>query len=331
MFTNYLETKAAVVEAELARRIDSLADAPSVLTHAMRYSLEAGGKRLRPALVLAAAQACGLEQDAVLPAACAIEMVHTYSLIHDDLPAMDNAARRRGKPSSHKVYGEACAILAGDALLTCAFEVCAQNAALKKVGPARTCAALAVLARAAGACGMVGGQVSDIFAEGILRGESVRAEKLAAEGSAIGKKKPAWFLLPAGNTEPSRENVLEYIHRHKTGALLCAAVEMGSLLAGAKGRQLDALRAYGQETGMAFQIVDDILDVAADRKKLGKSGGDAASGKLTFVTLYGLDNSRELARTCIDRARRSLASTGLNAKRLAPLNGLAQFIMDRTY
>ena len=331
VFEKYLKAKAALAERGLRRYTAALSGAPAVLADAMNYSLAAGGKRLRPALVMAAAEAFGLDGGDVLPAACAIELIHTYSLIHDDLPPLDNDNLRRGLPTNHRVYGEAGALLAGDALLTLAFSVCAQNAANKKIGPARALAAAAVLADAAGACGMVGGQMSDIFAEGIMKGESRRAKILARQNRVLSAKPPEYFLLPAGRGKASKEKVLGYIHRNKTGALLAAAVEMGARLAGAGGARLAAMRGYGRETGLAFQIADDILDVTADRGKLGKSSSDAAADKLTYVTLYGLEKSRGAARACITRANRHLEKTRLPSKRLEPLRALARFILERTY
>jgi geranylgeranyl diphosphate synthase type II len=330
-FEKYLAGRAATVNAELARCMKTVDTAPAVLAHAMGYSLAAGGKRLRPVLLMASAEALGLAPRDVLPAACAIEMIHTYSLIHDDLPAMDNDALRRGKPASHMVYGEACAILAGDALLTLAFETCAQNASVKKIGPARTTAAIAALARAAGACGMVGGQTADIFAEGMPQGKSRRAAKLTEKGSPLAGKKDGWFLLPADAGELTKKKLLAYIHSNKTGALIAAAVEIGALLAGANENTLRHMRAYGRETGLAFQIADDILDVTADKESLGKSGGDEEENKLTFVSLYGLAHAGEAARICTGKALEHLSASGIDRKRAAPLESLARFITERTY
>jgi geranylgeranyl diphosphate synthase type II len=330
-FEKYLKKKAVLTERGLERFIAGLRGAPTVLVDAMHYSLAAGGKRLRPALVMASAEAFGFSDKDALPAACAVEMIHTYSLIHDDLPPLDNDNLRRGLPTCHRVYGEAGALLAGDALLTFAFSVCARCADNKKIGPARALAASACLADAAGACGMVGGQMSDIFAEGIVEGASRRAKALSLQNKNMAAKPKEYFLLPGGRGPATRERVLDYIHRNKTGALLAASVEMGALVAGATGARLEAMRGYGREAGLAFQIADDILDVTADRAKLGKSSSDAAAGKLTYVTLYGLEKSRETARNCIARAQRHLEKTRLPAKRLEPLYALARFILERTH
>ncbi len=220
---------------------------------AMNYSLLAGGKRLRPILTIEACRLCGGTAEAALPFACAIEMVHTYSLIHDDLPCMDNDELRRGKPTSHMVYGEATAVLAGDGLLTAAFETALAGA---KGGPKRTLEALHCLARAAGAAGMVGGQVLDMSGEG-------RSLTLSD---------------------------VEELQQLKTGALISAAAEMGAILAGAGEEARTALRSYAKKLGLAFQIRDDMLDVTGDQDSLGKPiGSDAESDKTTFVTLKGLE------------------------------------------
>ncbi|MDD4003957.1 MAG: polyprenyl synthetase family protein [Elusimicrobiaceae bacterium] len=324
----YLSGKASYIEKRLARRILSVPDTPAALLDAMNYSLSAGGKRLRPALVLAAAEAFGLKASDAEPAACAIEMVHTYSLIHDDLPALDNDTLRRGKPTSHTVFGEATAILAGDALLTLAFETCAACAGKSSVGPARTLKALALLARAAGASGMVGGQSSDIFAEGLLNGDTRRS---CAVKTGV-KKGISYFTLPPGRKTPGKADILRYIHLHKTGALLRCAVEMGATLGGAGAGDLARMRAYGDSAGLAFQITDDILDVTADKKKLGKLGSDAANGKLTYVTLYGLDAARSHARRQTSKAAAALNGIrGADRRKLAPLYALAEFMLGRTH
>ncbi|MFA5162827.1 MAG: polyprenyl synthetase family protein [Elusimicrobiales bacterium] len=324
-FESYLKTQAARIDRQLRRRMSALRGCPPVLADAMRYSLEAGGKRLRPALAILSARAFGLDGDGAMPAACALEMVHAYSLVHDDLPAMDNDDLRRGKPTNHRVFGEACAVLAGDALLTLAFETVLETAENPAIGPARACRAAACLARAAGAQGMVGGQTADIFAEGMLSGKSRRAAGLGA----LSARRPAYFLLPSGR--PEKAGILDYIHRHKTGALLRAPVEIGAILAGAEGEKLAAAREYGRAIGLAFQIVDDILDVTADKKKLGKSGSDAANGKLTFVTVYGLERARREAARQIKTALAELEKTRLPQSRREGLRALANFVLERTY
>lgn len=239
---------------------------------AMQYSLLAGGKRLRPILTIAACRMCGGSMDDALPFGCAVEMVHTYSLIHDDLPCMDDDDLRRGRPTNHKVYGEATAVLAGDALLTAAFETIADHG--RHVGAEQALAASACLARAAGARGMVGGQVLD----------------MAGEGRAL-----------------SIHDV-EELQRLKTGALISAAAEMGCIVAGGGGQEREAVRRYAQKLGLAFQIRDDILDVEGDEATLGKSvGSDARSEKNTFVTLRGLEECERLVREKTEEAKAALS------------------------
>src|SRR5579864_3779639 len=241
------------VNARLEKYVEQAPGVPSQLREAMAYSLLAGGKRLRPILVLLSCEACGGTTEAALPAACAIEMVHTYSLIHDDLPAMDNDDLRRGRPTNHVIFGEALAILAGDGLLTLAFEVLARN-----ISPAETAAACcADLARAAGMAGMVGGQVADLEAE--------------------------------GRTVASLEE-LEGIHRRKTGALLASALTMGARIAQAGNEDRHRLANFGRCLGLAFQITDDLLDVCGSVQTLGKAvQKDASHGKLTYPSLLGED------------------------------------------
>jgi len=267
-------------------------DCPDRLHDAMAYSLLAGGKRLRPALVLLACEACGGEIEAALPAACAIEMVHTYSLIHDDLPAMDDDDLRRGRPTNHVQFGEAMAILAGDALLTLAFEIMARD-----VRPAATAAACcADLASAAGAVGMVAGQVADLEGEGC--------------------------------DDPSLE-MLESIHRRKTGRLLGSALTLGGRIAGADDTTLTALTSYGKNLGLAFQITDDLLDITGVAARMGKSvGKDAEQGKLTYPALMGEAASREKARALVAAAVRSIAGLGPNGRRL---EALANFVLERDH
>ena len=245
------------------------------LYDAMSYSLLAGGKRLRPVLTLEACRLCGGDVEAALPFAGAVEMVHTYSLIHDDLPCMDDDDLRRGRPTNHKVYGEATAVLAGDALLTAAFE--AMLSPGQPLPPERIVLAAGVLARAAGGAGMVGGQVLDM----------------------------------AGEERALTQAEVEELQRLKTGALITAALEMGWAVAGGTEEQRAALRAYGDRLGLAFQIQDDILDVVGDEAALGKPvGSDARSGKTTFVTLKGLDACRELVAELSEQAAEALAPFG---------------------
>lgn len=283
-------------------------ECPPRLREAMSYSLLAGGKRLRPVLVLMACEACGGDAQAALPAACAIEMIHTYSLIHDDLPAMDDDDYRRGRLTNHKVFGEALAILAGDALLTLAFEVVARD-----VRPAAVAAACcADLAFAAGACGMVGGQVADLEAE-----TSQAASQLA-------------------QNEPANESAnvaalqtLEAIHRRKTGRLIRSSLTMGGRIAQSDVATLGTLDHFGTCIGLAFQIADDVLDVTGTQDKLGKGvGKDAGLGKLTYPSLIGLDRSRQKAQDLIAEACQAIAPWGDRGQRLT---ALAHFVLERDH
>jgi geranylgeranyl diphosphate synthase type II len=267
------------------------ADYPETLTEAMRYSLLAGGKRVRPALCLAACALVGGDSRAAMPSACAVEIVHTMSLIHDDLPSMDNDDFRRGRPTNHKVYGEDVAILAGDALLTYAFELIARDTPRDLVSSDRALRIVVELARASGAAGLVGGQVVDI----------------QSENKEVGL------------------DVLRYIHEHKTAALLEAAVVCGALAGGADDATVEKLRRYALNIGLAFQIVDDILDVTQSTEVLGKTAAkDLASNKTTYPKLLGLDASKQEAERLIDEAIAQLG--GFDAQRAAPLVALAKYI-----
>lgn len=253
---------------------------PPRLAEAMRYSVQAGGKRLRPVLCLLAAEACGGDIKPALPAACALELVHTYSLIHDDLPAMDDDDLRRGQPTCHKAFDEATAILAGDGLLTLAFEIIARYTTPSEA--AAKC--VRALAEGAGPAGMVGGQMADLEAE--------------------------------SRTDATLE-ALEVIHRRKTGALLRAALRMGGIVAGAPEPILEALDRYGRAVGLAFQIIDDLLDVQGDENKLGKRvRKDSSLGKWTYPALLGLDGSRAQARQLAEEAVAALEPLGARADRL---------------
>ena len=269
-----------LVDAELDRLVPPEMAAPETIHRAMRYSLFAGGKRIRPILCLEAARAVGCGSECVVAAACSLELIHTYSLIHDDLPSLDNDDYRRGKLTNHKVFGEAMAILAGDALLTLAFQVLAQLDTL----PERKAGLVAELATAAGtAGGMIGGQVADLEGEG----------------------------------KPPEAALLETIHRAKTGALLRASLRMGAIFAGATETQYEALSCYGEHIGLAFQIVDDILDVEESSESLGKTAGkDAAQHKITFPAVYGLEESRCMAQEECTRAHEALELFGARAQRL---------------
>ena len=262
----------AMVESALPVQLNALGEIPEPFREAMLYSMEAGGKRLRPVLLLAACELLGKQAEDALPYACALEMIHTYSLIHDDLPAMDNDSIRRGKPSNHVVFGEATAILAGDGLLSAAFELMLKNASERENG--RGVRAALAIARRCGVTGMVAGQVLDIQGEGHApTAESVRA-----------------------------------IHLRKTADLIIASVEAGFLLAGADNNQLTAGVDYARHLGMAFQMVDDLLDVTGEREKLGKGTGlDAASGKQTWVAVNGIEKTRSDARDEVDAACKSIS------------------------
>jgi geranylgeranyl diphosphate synthase type II len=263
------------------------------LTEAMRYSLFSGGKRIRPILALAASDAVGGEVTRVLPFACAIELIHTYSLIHDDLPAMDDDGLRRGKPTSHMVFGEGMAILAGDGLLTEAFRLMADAAAKAGADPARGLLVLAEVAKAAGARGMVGGQAAD----------------MSAENSAAD--------LPT----------VEWIHIRKTGALIRAAVRAGALLGGAQSDQLRRLTRYADCIGLAFQIADDILDAEGSTEMTGKhTGRDQARHKATFPALLGLSAAKERARELLHNSVRELRPFH---ERAEPLRAIARFVVGR--
>ncbi|HEV3136993.1 MAG TPA: farnesyl diphosphate synthase [Pirellulales bacterium] len=263
---------------------------PKHLAEAIRYSLLAPGKRLRPILTLMAAEGCGGSREAALPAACAVEMVHAYSLVHDDLPAMDDDDLRRGRASCHKAFGEATAILAGDALLALAFEILARDVD-PPAGAARCCG---VLAQAAGPSALVGGQADDLAGE-------FSAGSLAA---------------------------LESIHRRKTGALFLASLELGALVAGASREQRSALTEYGRRVGLMFQITDDLLDVCGDSAALGKRAGkDAKRGKLTFPGILGVEESLSKARRLVDEA--CLALEPLRPRADA-LQALAWWVLERS-
>ena len=333
-FETYQKQRAKLVEKKLAAYIAKIKNSPKILTDAMNYSLQAGGKRVRPILLMATAEELGKQAADVLPAACAVEMLQTYSLIHDDLPCMDNDDLRRGKPTNHKVFGEDLALLAGDALLTYVFEVLAQNGAMKNIGAENTLKALQNFANCAGAAGMVGGQTADVYAEGMGTDDahSLRAEKLKKTSKTLADKSLRYFMLPSTTAETTPETILRYIHANKTGALIRGSVETGALLAGAKGNDLKHIKTYSNCIGLVFQIVDDILDVTATDKQLGKSNSDAANGKLTFVSLFGLEGSRKHAQLLIANAQKALDKLkNVKKKQLWPLYEMAEFFKTRTY
>jgi geranylgeranyl diphosphate synthase type II len=288
----YLAKKKDLVDNALEKIVPSNAF-PASVHGAMRYSLFAGGKRVRPILAIAAAEAFGARTAELLPIAGTLELIHTYSLIHDDLPAMDDDDLRRGRPTCHKKFGEAVAILAGDGLLNMAFEVLSDQRRLKGVPAERLLAIIKEISTASGVFGMVGGQVVDIESEG----------------------KDVDFPT------------LEYIHTHKTGALIRASVRVGALYARAGKRQFAALTHYGEMAGLAFQIADDILDITGNQEEIGKDvGSDLKKGKKTFPSFYGLEESRRRAAEVADKAVSSLRDFD---RRADPLRELAKYIINR--
>ena len=307
----WLASRRDVVDAALDRFLPVAARSPVVIAEAMRYSVFAGGKRLRPLLVLASAEAVALRLNLpesaalhlALPAACAIELIHTYSLVHDDLPAMDNDTLRRGRPTAHVVYGEGTAILSGDALLTEAFVLLAREPRTMPHGrddadlAIRKLAAIELIAEAAGAIGMVGGQALDL--------------KAAEPGAA-----------------PLDEDGLREMHARKTGALLRASAVAGGILLGAPADLVSAIERFGTHIGLAFQIVDDILDVEGASAVLGKTAGkDAAAGKPTYPALYGIAESRRRADRCVEQAITALEDVRLDGQ----LPAIARWVVARTH
>jgi geranylgeranyl pyrophosphate synthase len=309
----YLDDLRTTIEGALPRALPE-AHAPAVLIDAMRHGLLGGGKRLRPCLTLMAAEAVAPSASLTvprarllaLPAACAIEMIHCYSLVHDDLPAMDDDALRRGQPTTHVVYGDGLAILAGDGLLTEAFGVLAASPSpvLPQGAPEapadRRLRVLGVLAMAAGAIGMVGGQAIDLRAAG---------------------------QVPTDPAQPMSERELKDMHLRKTGALIRAAAVAGAMITGVDDALIAAVDAYANDLGLAFQIIDDVLDVEGSAADLGKTAGkDAAHGKPSYAALYGIDDSRRLAASCVDRAKATLEAAGLEGR----LGELADWSLTRT-
>lgn len=289
----YLNERRAIVE-EALQGILPVPEGPAAdIVGAMGYSLFAGGKRLRPILCIAGAEAAGGEAKDVLPVACAIELIHTYSLIHDDLPVMDDDDMRRGKPTSHKVFGEAVALLAGDGLLTKAFHVMTGPDLVNRVKPESLLAVIGLIAQAAGYEGMVGGQVVDIQSEG-------------------------------KEVDPS---IVEFIHTRKTAALISASVISGAILVGAAEDQVKALTSYGQNIGLAFQVSDDILDIEGDSQELGKNvGSDTRQEKITYPAILGLKRSKQIQKELVEQAIESLSPFDQRAE---PLRHIAKYIIAR--
>lgn len=289
----YLLEKRTLVDQSLDNYLPEMNGPKEELFKAMRYSLFAGGKRLRPILCIAAAEAVGGSHKDVMPVACAFEMIHTYSLIHDDLPAMDDDELRRGKPTNHMVFGEAIAILAGDGLLTEAFRIMASSQLLEKTGAERFRKVIEIVASASGAGGMVAGQALDIRAEG---------KKIDT-------------------------SLMEIIHEHKTGALLRASVVAGAILGGGSERETESLEQYGKNIGLAFQISDDILDIEGDSKEMGKQTGvDIERGKNTYPSIYGMEKSKTMLKEIIDNAIDMLS---VFKEKAEPLRQIAVYIIER--
>ena len=288
----YMKSRQRTIERALDRHLPKATVKPATIHRAMRYSLFAGGKRLRPILCLAAAEACGGTAERALPLACAIECIHTYSLVHDDLPSMDNDDFRRGRPTCHKVFGEGIAVLAGDALLTSAFEIVSRAIPTRRYNMASLLRETAV---AAGSEKLIAGQVAD----------------LEAEGKKVNRDQ------------------LRYIHENKTAAILTSAVRLGGMSANANPKQLAAITILGGALGLAFQIVDDILDVTQTSEKLGKSAGkDIAARKATYPAVIGLERSRSEARALTRRAHKALEVFGRKGE---ALRQLASYLLERDY
>jgi geranylgeranyl diphosphate synthase, type II len=301
--SEYLTARQSEIDAALARALPSPPDCPHVVADAMRYSVTAGGKRLRPLLCLASADAVGGDRALAMPAACAIELIHTYSLIHDDLPAMDDDKMRRGRPTLHVVAGEGMAILAGDGLQAEAFCLLARDPPTRDPAlVARKLRTIELIATAAGPTGMVGGQALDLA---------------AVTPSSDGRTPP-----------PFDAESLRTMHAKKTGALIRASAAAGAIMGGGDDRAVDAIDRCGIELGLAFQIVDDILDVEGSSADLGKTAGkDAASGKPTYPSLFGVEASRRMARECIVRAEATLRGAGVGDARLLEIG---RWIVERS-
>jgi geranylgeranyl diphosphate synthase type II len=289
----FLAMRTKTVNVALDKFLPSATTRPATIHKAMRYSLFAGGKRMRPALCLAAAAACGGKEADALPLACAVECIHTYSLIHDDLPAMDDDDFRRGKPTNHKMFGDGIAVLAGDALLTQAFEIAAQAKGWPRYPHQKI---ILEIARAAGSLQLVAGQVADLEGEG---------KKLSVDE-------------------------LRYIHERKTSALLCCSVRLGGMSANCTSAQLKALTDFGYHVGLAFQVIDDILDVTQTSEQLGKTAGkDRQAQKATYPAIVGLEKSRKIAENLTARAFAALSRIAGFKGKATPLEALAEFLLKR--
>lgn len=285
----YLDAKSQLTNKYLDRFLPKTSEYPSIAHKSMRYTVMSGGKRLRAILVIASAECVGGKAEWVMPTACAIEMIHNYSLIHDDLPAMDNDDFRRGKPTNHKVFGEAMAILSGDGLLVHSFSVMAGNAGIHGIKPSSALNVIKEISIACGSYGMVGGQVIDIL----------------SQGKNVSK------------------TTLHYIHAHKTGALITASTRAGAILMSASPKQLSALTSYGENIGLAFQIKDDLLDL---RGKEGRRKSDIEEQKITYPALYGEEKSLRMAKGLTEKAINSLK---IFDRKADPLRELALYIVNR--
>lgn len=290
----YLKGRKKIVDEALDRYLPGEDTFPSSIFKSVRYSVFAGGKRIRPILCMGSAEAVGGNIEEVLPVACALELIHTYSLIHDDLPVMDDDDYRRGKLTNHKVFGEDIAILAGDALLTEAFRLMSKKEFAGKTPPDRLLSVISDISEAAGFLGMVGGQIVDI----------------QSEGKKVG------------------EETLNYIHTHKTGAMITTSIRAGAIISGAGNNEIDALSDYGRHIGLAFQIADDILDVEGNQETLGKDiGSDRKRGKVTFPAIFGMEKSRKKARDLVNKALADIAQFDSRAE---PLRMIATYIIERS-
>jgi geranylgeranyl diphosphate synthase type II len=286
----YLDTRTVAVNRALDKFLPKETTRPATIHRAMRYSLFAGGKRMRPALCLAAAEACDGKMDDAMPLACAVECIHTYSLIHDDLPAMDNDDFRRGKPTNHKVFGEGIAVLAGDALLTQAFEITAKARGWRRYSHQ---ALVLELASASGSLQLIAGQVADLEGEG---------KKISADE-------------------------LKYIHERKTSALLCCSTRLGGMSANCSAAQLQALTDFGYNVGLAFQIIDDILDITQTTEQLGKTAGkDTKAQKATYPSIVGLEKSRDIA---LELTHKAFGALKIFKGKAAALEALATYLLQR--